>query len=387
MTDAERANSEVNARLREVLAVHFDPDAGTPHWLDRARELGFDPREEIRTIADLPRLGRTEPVALAERPLPDYLPRGLHERRAALIVGQTGGTLGRPVWTAYLEDEFAAAFVTPFVVAARHVGFPQGGCWLYAGPSGPHLIGRAAERIARATGAAAPFSVDFDPRWAKALLDGSFAARRYLEHVVTQALDVISSQPIDVLFTTPRVLERLADEMTPAQRERIRGVHYGGMALAPDVLERFQRDAFPNAVHLSGYGNTLFGCCLELSADRGRVLRYYPHGRRLVFGTVAIEERGTAIGRQDAGATLAHKRTGRKPSEGAAEISYDHPAGVGRLVFSRLDRTMLLVNVVERDQGRLVAPPGDAPDGYSHCGVEALAPITSPHSGPSIGLY
>jgi len=42
---------------------------------------------------------------------------------------------------------------------------------------------------------------------------------------------------------------------------------------------------------------------------------------------------------------------------------------------------------VERDQGRLVAPPGDAPDGYSHCGVEALAPITSPHSGPSIGLY
>ena len=55
-----------------------------------------------------------------------------------------------------------------------------------------------------------PFSVDFDPRWAKKLADGSLARRRYLDHVTAQALDVLEREEVGVLFTTPPALAALA---------------------------------------------------------------------------------------------------------------------------------------------------------------------------------
>ncbi len=361
MLTTARDETAVDSRLCEALAIHCDPKWGSPYWIERTKQLGFDPRTVIRTVADLPRLETTEAAALSGRALDDFLPRSLQGARSKLIVAQTGGTLGRPAWTAYLEDEFEEAFVEPFVVAARHVGFPLGGTWLFVGPSGPHIIGLAADALARRSGSPRPFMVDFDPRWSKKLPAGSFAARRYLRHVLEQALAVLQTQPIDVLFTTPPILQALAGEMTPVQRESIRGVHYGGMALEPEALRRSQCEDFPNAVHLSGYGNTLFGCCLELDAKPGRALRYYPYGDRLHLCVVAAEAPSA-------------------PIEGGAGKS-------GRLVFSRLDRTELLTNVLERDHARLVSPPRDAPGGFGRMGVESPGPAAKTAQRVAVGLY
>jgi hypothetical protein len=280
-----------------------------------------------------------------------------------LVVVQTGGSLGAPVWTAYTEQEFREAFVEPFVAAAGHVGFPSGGTWLYVGPAGPHVIGRAADAIARATGSPAPFTVDFDSRWALKLPPGSFAAGRYLAHVVDQACEIIESQEITCLFTTPAVLEALAERMSDSHRELIGGVHYGGTAIERKQMERFQTEVFPNAVHLSGYGNTLFGCCLELDTSAGRELRYFPHGERLIFSVLpegSLWEAGALRG-----------ETGQS----------------GRLAFTRLDRTMLIPNFVERDRVRLTSPPPDAPAGFVHLGVEAPAPAPEPGQKPAAALY
>ncbi|MFQ5430505.1 MAG: hypothetical protein ACE5E1_09370 [Phycisphaerae bacterium] len=356
----ETLESTFERHLAEVLAIHFDPVSGTPYWLDQSERLGCDPREAVRTAADLHRLPCMDAEALRERPLVDFIPRSVVERRGDLIVAQTGGTLGRPVWTAYTRDDFREAFVSPFLRAAEHVAFPGGGAWLYVGPSGPHIIHRAADAIARATGAASPFSVDFDPRWARKLPAGSFAAKRYLAHVAEQALAVVRSQPITHLFTTPTVLSVLAEEMTAEQREDIRGVHYGGMAIDPVLLRRMQTDVFPNAAHLAGYGNTLFGCCLELDVSVGRTLCYFPFGERLVFG-VRPDEPGAAV---------------------TNEIGRE-----GRLVFSRLDRSMLLLNYVERDRARLVDPPKDSPEPFRLAGVASPTPLVQRGIRPAISLY
>jgi len=356
------ARESIEVRLAEVLAHHFDPATGTPYWIDRAARLGFDPRCEIRRIEDLPRMGFMEADKLRRRPLTDLISRASLADRGDLDVVQTGGTLGAPVWTAYSRREYEEAFVAPFVAAADHVRFPRGGSWLYIGPSGPHVIGRAAQSIARATGAMDPFTVDFDSRWARKLPETSFAARRYLEHVLDQAMSVLETQPITHLFATPPVVAGLADRLTVAQRDRIRGVHYGGLCLSPDLLRRFQRELFPNAVHLSGYGNTLFGCCLELDASAGRELRYYPHGSRLLFGTC-------------------------RDASDPGTVDYGSTNIRGRCVFSRLDRTMLIINMLERDLIELAPPPSHAPADFRANGVVAPAPLPDEARPLAAGLY
>ena len=368
MTDGgvtvDATSGDVEARIKKVLALHFDPVRGAPYWVARAESLGFDPRERVRTVEDLSLLGVMDPSELAGRPLTDLLPSSIAERAGELVVAQTGGTLGRPAWAAYLQAEFEEAFVSPFAAAAEHVGFPKGGRWLYAGPSGPHIIGRAADALARRFAAPSPFMVDFDARWVRKLPAGSFGAERYLAHIVEQALAVIDDHPITVIFSTPVVLARLAGEMTRSQRERIAGVHYGGVALDAALLERFQSEHFPRAIHLSGYGNTLFGCCLELSAAPGRALRYFPHGHRLLLG----------VADGDAGGE-------------APKISYGEIGTAGRVVFTRLDTTMLLVNVRERDQGRLVAPPACAPKAFTAAGLESPRPINETKAPVGPVLY
>lgn len=347
----------VEERLRRVMALHFDPAEGSAYWLDRAAAMGFDPAGRVERLVDLELLGAMSAEDLCARPLKDYVPRRFHRRLDRLIVGQTGGTTGGGTWTAYVREEFEEAFVLPFVAAAGHVGFPAGETWLYVGPSGPHLIGKVVRHLANALGSPDPFSVDFDSRWAKRLPGDSFASARYVGHVVDQAMAVIERQEIGVLFTTPVVLGRLAGAMSAEQRDRIRGVHYGGMAISPGEMERFQRELFPRAVHLSGYGNTLFGCCLELTTRPGREPTYFPFGHRLFFEIVG--ENGTAV-----------------------------PPGVrGRVRFTRLDESMLIVRMVERDEAVLADPAAEGPADFAMPGVRNPSPAARSPEPVAVGLY
>ncbi len=200
-------------RLREVLALHFHPEWGSTYWLRRQAALGWDVCDRVRTLEDLWRLGPTPPEELRRHPLREFVPRGLHGQWPRFVTGETAGTSGGPCATAYRDDEFQAAFIDPFLRVAEATGFPRGEPWLWVGPSGPHVIGKVVRELARQTGSFDPFSVDFDPRWAKRLADGSLARRRYLEHVTDQALDVLRREDIGVLFITPPALSALEERL------------------------------------------------------------------------------------------------------------------------------------------------------------------------------
>jgi thienamycin biosynthesis protein ThnN len=325
-------------RLCELLALHFHPRLGSRYWLRRQEALGLDVCDRIRTFDDLWLLGPTAPGDLRRHPLRDFIPRTMHGQLHRFVIGETAGTSGLPCATAYRDDEFQAAFVTPFLKAARATGFPQGEPWLWVGPSGPHVIGKAVRELARQTGSMDPFSVDFDPRWAKKLADGSMGRRRYLDHVTAQALDVLEREDVGVLFTTPPTLAALAERMTDRQREMVRGVHYGGMSMTPETVNGF-RAAFSNAVHLSGYGNTLFGVLMEITDRPRQFLDYFPLAGRVRFHVV------------------------RPPEEGSTS-AWPPPecerGETGRVLFHRLDESCLLVGVVERDEAERVPPTAEA---------------------------
>jgi hypothetical protein len=321
-------------RLYELLALHFHPEHGSRYWLRRQEALCWDVRDRVRTFDDLRLLGPTPPEDLRRFPLRDFIPRGLHGQLPRFILGETAGTSGRPCATAYRDDEFQAAFVTPFLKVARATGFPRGEPWLWVGPSGPHIIGKAVRELARQTGNMDPFSVDFDPRWAKRLAGGSFARQRYLDHVTAQALDVLEREDVGVLFTTPPALAALLRRMNDRQREAIRGVHYGGLSMAAQTLNDF-RAAFPRAVHLAGYGNTLFGVVMEVADGPRQSLDYFPLAGRVRFEVVGPPEEGPW-----------------PPARGRG--------GTGRVLFHRLDESCLLVGVVERDEAECVPPSPEA---------------------------
>lgn len=323
---SDELGRRIASRLRATLAAHFDPVTGSPYWLARERELGIDVRTRVRSVDDLALFGPFPLADLSRHPLDDFLPRAVREARG-LVLAETGGTSGEPRPIAYTDDDFDAAFVRPFLArtATHDFGATR---WLWLGPGGPHVIGKAAQRIARLTTGADAFSVDFDPRWFRRLAAGSLARTRYLEHVLEQALRILRQQRIAHLFTTPVVLTALASRLSEAQRACLRLLYLGGMPLAPAAMQDIAT-AFPRAVCLAGYGNTLFGVSHEarLGPPCARPPRYVPDSARLI---VRIVPAG--------------------PAEPQWRITQRVAAGEqGQVMMHRLDESGFLPNVLERD--------------------------------------
>lgn len=351
-------STHVDERLVDILNYHFHPELGSSFWLAEQSRLSINVCDRIRRVEDLALLGRREPSSLAEFSVWDLIPRDLHKDRCRFVVGETGGTTGVPTPTAYLQEEFVEAFIDPFVTVAKAIGFPQQTQWLFVGPSGPHVIGKAARALANRMSSPDPWAVDFDPRWAKKLVKESLAAKRYLEHVVEQSLTVFQREPIGVLFSTPPVLRRLAEELTDQQRESVKGVHYGGMSITADELNAL-RTQFPHAVHLSGYGNTLFGCALEVCDTPRLNIDYFPSSERLLFEILLPPD-----------------------TDCATEFTR------GPLMFHRLDRSMFLPNMIERDWAERIQSPDAAIQlGCQETGIRNPAPPPVSTSDLKIGIY
>jgi len=332
--------------IRHVIDIHLHPELGSPFWIEKARSMNYGLLNEgISQREDILKLGFMKEEELAGRPLTDFIPMRYWKDRACFITGETGGTSGIIKTTAYRHDEWYSAFVENFVSVAKHRRFPQGGNWLYLGPTGPHIIGKAAAACARAMRSIEPFTVDFDPRWFGKLPEGSMSRTRYMEHILTQALRILNTQYIEVIFATPRVLLALAERMDSESRRRIKGVHFGGMAVGKALYRELKETSFPDAVFISGYGNTLFGVCLETEFDESYDITYYPFGDRLVLNVVKEDDFTVPV------------------ADGEE----------GRLVVSRFDETFMIINLIERDMTTKVSTGGTFP-GVSGCAIRNPVP-------------
>ncbi len=322
-------------RLKSILRIHFDPNGGTPYWLEKAKELGISPTEDIHALEDLILFGPMDETAMKNRPIEDFVPRSYWAKKSKWVIAETGGTMGHPIMTVYDEEEFRQAFIDPFVTVARYRNFPKKMNWLWIGPNGPHIIGTAAIACARALNSPNPFTVDFDPRWDKKLSPASIGFRRYFNHILEQSLRIIETQKVGIIFSTPKVLFELKKRMSAKDREAILGIHFGGTELNRELFQSIAED-FPNAIFISGYGNTLFGMCPEFKGDPHSPLDYFPLGPRLIFFAVPLDP------------DMTQEEKLKNPCA---------PGECGQIVFSRLDQSFLILNFFERDQGELISPP------------------------------
>jgi phenylacetate-coenzyme A ligase PaaK-like adenylate-forming protein len=282
---ATQARSALDAWVREVVAWHFDPETGTPFWLEFAARSGFDPRREVRGYADLDRFGFFQDEWLRGGPVRRWVPRGL--AHAPVYVFETGGSTGVPKSRISIED-FRVDY-SLFSETLPDAYFPRGADWLQLGPSGPRRLRLAVEHLCQVRGGVC-FMVDLDPRWViKLVRQGELALmEEYKRHVVDQALTLLKAHDgIRCLFTTPKLLEALC-ERASLRKLGISGVFCGGTEMTPQFHRFAVEELLEGAYFAPTYGNTLMG--LAVHKPRGPQdpwdILYYPPAPRAMMEVV-----------------------------------------------------------------------------------------------------
>ncbi len=278
-----KAAERLDAHTREMVAWHFDPETGCPFWLDYAGRLDWDPREAIRSYADLDRFEPFQDEWLRGGPVRRWVPRALADRPT--YVFETGGSTGVPKSRVNIDD-FRIDYEM-FSETLSDVAFPRGADWLMLGPTGPRRLRLAVEHLAQHRGGIC-FCVDMDPRWViKLVRSGRMQLmHEYKDHVVAQGLTLLRThENIRCMFTTPKLLEALCERVSLV-RAGLTGVFCGGTQMTPQ-FHRFAREELLEGKidFVPTYGNTLMGLACNKPfdpADRYDIIYHPPQPPAIV---------------------------------------------------------------------------------------------------------
>ncbi|HEX8296251.1 MAG TPA: hypothetical protein VF593_08115 [Chthoniobacteraceae bacterium] len=284
----EQAQAQVDAHLRETVAWHFSPETGCPFWLEWAAK-NFDPRAEIQTTADLLKFPHFQDEWLRDLQPEVWVPKAFAGQPYNIF--ETGGTTGMPKqrvgWTDYKTDysEFSHK------ISDEH--FPRGGAWLMMGPTGPRRLRLSIEHLANVRGSSCYF-IDLDPRWVKKLISAKHfdQARAYMDHVVDQAALILKNRKVSGLFTTPKLLEALAEKVD-LWDAGIRGVFCGGTTMAPQYVRFIVEEVLEGRIGFyPTYGNTLMGLAasVPLTAEDQFSITYYAPQPRAILRVVDAQD-------------------------------------------------------------------------------------------------
>ena len=268
-----------------MIKWHFSEETGCPYWLNWKKEAGWDPVAEIQSYEDMMRFDHFSDETLRDHQPEEFVPKAFAGR--PFNVFETGGTTGMPKqrvgWDDYKVDysEFSDHYAGDF--------FPKGESWLMVGPTGPRRLRLAIEHLANVRGSACYF-VDLDPRWVKRLISEAYydMARKYQEHVVDQAITIIKGRKIGSIFTTPKLLESMAERVS-LPKMGIKGVFAGGTTMTPQYVRFLIEEVLEGQVNFAPtYGNTLMGLAIsrKLTPEDNYSLTYYAPQPRAILRVV-----------------------------------------------------------------------------------------------------
>ena len=286
----KQAASELDNHVEEMIHWHFSPDTGCPFWLNWAKEQQWSPLDEVHTFADLcQKFPNFQDEWLRDKPNEDWVPKAYAGRPFNIF--ETGGTTGMPKqrigW-----DDFRTDY-TAFSDTLSDEHFPRNDYWMMVGPTGPRRLRLAIEHLANVRGCSCYF-VDLDPRWVKRLIATQQfdQARAYMDHVVEQALTILKHRKISALFTTPKLLEALAERRDLLQAG-IKGVFCGGTTMDKQYARFLTEEVCEGGKigFVPTYGNTLMGLARHrpFGPENGYSITYHAPQPRAVLRVVNTE--------------------------------------------------------------------------------------------------
>ena len=275
------AKAQLENHLREIVQWHFSPETGCPFWLNWASK-NFDPRKEIQTVEDLLKFPHFQDEYLRDLQPESWVPAAF--KGQPFNIFETGGTTGMPKqrigWNDYRVD------YSEFSDKINDAHFPRGGAWLMMGPTGPRRLRLAIEHLANVRGSSCYF-IDLDPRWVKKVLAAKKyqEAKDYMVHVVDQAVTILKHRKVSGLFTTPKLLEALAEKVN-LWDAGIRGVFCGGTSMKPQEVRYLVEELLEGRIGFyPTYGNTLMGLAASVPLqpeDQFSVTYYAPQPRAIL---------------------------------------------------------------------------------------------------------
>jgi len=349
----EQAQATLETHLQEILAWHFSPETGCPFWLEWASK-NFDPRKEIKSFADMVKFPHFQDEWLRDLQPEVWVPAKFKGKPFNIF--ETGGTTGMPKqrigWEDYKTDysEFSEK------ISDEH--FPRGGAWLMMGPTGPRRLRLAIEHLAHVRGSSCYF-IDLDPRFVKKLISNKQfdVAKQYMAHVVDQAAIILKHRKVSGLFTTPKLLEALAEKVDIFEAG-IRGVFCGGTTMLPQYVRFIVEEVLENRVGFyPTYGNTLMGLAasVPLTKEDNFSITYYAPQPRAVLRVV-------------------------DPKDTAKTVDYDT---WGRVELTTMTKEFFMPRFLERDEALRRRPR--AP--YAWDGVAEVRPFGAMEKTIVEGVY
>ena len=329
----QQASLELDSHVAEIIKWHFSPETGSSFWLDWAKQQSWNPVDEVKTFHDLtekfPNFGDEW-----LRDLPNHVWVPQPYKNKPFNIFETGGTTGMPKqrigW-----DDFKIDY-SAFSKTLSDDHFPKNDYWMMVGPTGPRRLRLAIEHLANERGCSCYF-VDLDPRWVKRLIANKQfdQARAYMDHVVDQALTILKHRKVSALFTTPKLLEALA-ERKDLIKAGIKGVFCGGTTmdkqyarfLVEEVCEGGRIGFVPT------YGNTLMG-----------LARHHPFGPENDFSIAYYAPQPRAVLRVI-------------NPDSSVPVDYDT---WGRVELTTLTKEFFMPRFLERDEALRRKPWEEAP--------------------------
>ncbi len=362
---AAEAKERLDEHTVETVRWHFHDDTGSPFWLEKKRELNFDPLTEVKCFEDLKKFPLFEDDWLRGGPVRRWIPRALADKPT--YVFETGGTTGVPKSRAVIDD-FRIDYEL-FSETLPDEYFPKGSNWLMLGPSGPRRLRLAVEHLCQTRGGIS-FCIDLDPRWVVKLIKKGWMdhLEEYKKHCIDQAITILTAgHDIKCMFTTPKLLESLAyglaEQGTSIDEVGITGIFSGGTEFTPQWTRFCVEELLGGPTEESGvymtptYGNTLMGlaCSRPVVAEEDYKIAYYAPQPRAVVEVVDFDDHNQVV-----------------------------PYGeTGRVKLYTMTKEFFVPGFLERDEGEREQPYTR----YPWDGVSGVRPYHKIASETTVGVY
>jgi phenylacetate-coenzyme A ligase PaaK-like adenylate-forming protein len=364
-TLVRQARERLDAHTYEIVQWHFHESTGCPFWLEKKRELKFDPLKEVKCFDDLKKFPLFEDEWLRGGPVRRWVPKAYADR--PIYVFETGGTTGIPKTRVVIEDHWIDYELFSDTLPDKY--FPRGANWLMLGPTGPRRLRLAVEHLCQYRGGIC-FCLDLDPRWVIKLIKKGWMEHleAYKQHVIDQAITILTAgHDIKCMFATPKLLEALAlaleDRGTSIPKIGITGIFSGGTEFTPQWTRYAIEELLGGPPEISGvymtptYGNTLMGlaCSKPVTAAESYKITYYAPQPRAVIEVVDFDDPQRLVNYGES----------------------------GRVKLTTLTKELFIPGFLERDEGER-EPPYEK---YPWDGISGVRPFRGLAAQTTVGVY